>query len=326
MKVLITGCAGFIGLHLAESLIIKGYDVLGIDNLNNYYDVTLKEKNLKILYSRSQKFENFIFIKDDIRTTKHILEWTPDIVIHLASMAGVRYSLQNPTLYSDVNVTGFINILEQCRIIGCRLIYASSSSVYGLNNKVSFNENDKINACNSPYAATKYSKEILAQTYSQIYQLETIGLRFFTVYGPRGRPDMAPYNFLTKIMNEEIIDRYGNDDENSITKRDYTYITDIVSGIISTMTVNLKNKNEIYNLGNSNPIELNTLISTIEKVTHKSAIINQLPAQLGDVPITCADISKAQRDLNYYPKVNLETGIRNTYIHMNLEKNNIKFS
>ena len=137
---------------------------------------------------------------------------------------------------------------------------------------------------------------------------------------------MAPYNFLTKIMNEEIIDRYGNDDENSITKRDYTYITDIISGIISTMTVNLQNKNEIYNLGNSNPIELNTLISTIEKVTHKSAIINQLPAQLGDVPITCADISKAQRDLNYYPKVNLETGIRNTYIHMNLEKNNIKFS
>ena len=236
-------------------------------------------------------------------------------------MAGVRYSLQNPSLYSDVNVTGFINIIEQCRIINCRLIYASSSSVYGLNKKIPFSETDSIDTCNSPYAATKRTKEIIAQTYSQIYSMETIGLRFFTVYGPRGRPDMAPYKFLTSIMNNKSIDKYGNTNEYDITKRDYTYVTDIVDGIISTIKVQMKNKYEIYNLGNNYPIELNSFINTIENVTNKKAIINQLPMQQGDVPITYADITKAQNELNYNPKINLETGIRNMFIDINLKKN-----
>lgn len=321
MRILITGCAGFIGSHLAETLITNGYIILGIDNLNDYYDPKIKENNIKLLYEKAYNYDNFQFIKDDIRTTKHILEWKPDMVIHLAAMAGVRYSLQNPSLYSDVNVTGFINIIEQCRIINCRLIYASSSSVYGLNKKIPFSETDSIDTCNSPYAATKRAKEIIAQTYSQIYSMETIGLRFFTVYGPRGRPDMAPYKFLTSIMNNKSIDKYGNINEYDITKRDYTYVTDIIDGIISTIKVQMKNKYEIYNLGNNYPIELNSFINTIENVTNKKAIINQLPMQQGDVPITYADITKAQNELNYNPKIDLETGIRNMFIDINLKKN-----
>jgi len=236
-------------------------------------------------------------------------------------MAGVRYSLENPSLYSDINVTGFINIIEQCRIIGCRLIYASSSSVYGLNKKIPFSETDTIDTCNSPYAATKYATEIIAKTYSQIYSIETIGLRFFTVYGPRGRPDMAPHKFLINIINNKPIDKYGNTNENDITKRDYTYVTDIVNGIVSTINVSIKNKCEIYNLGNNIPISLNDFINTIEKVTNKKAIINPLPIQPGDVPITYADITKAYNELNYKPKINLETGIRNMFIYFNLTNN-----
>ena len=224
-------------------------------------------------------------------------------------MAGVRYSTQNPILYSDVNINGFINIIEQCRLVGSRLIYASSSSVYGLNTKVPFKENDTIKKCNSPYAASKLSKEIFAKMYSQLYDIETIGLRFFTVYGPRGRPDMAPYKFITKIMNEESIDKYG--DGNSM--RDYTYISDIVSGIISCITIKLKNKSEIYNLGNESPISLNEFIQACEKVTGKKAIINYMENQQGDVPVTYADISKAKEELGYSPKVKILEGLSYVY-------------
>jgi len=317
MKIIVTGCNGFIGSHLCEALLtindikLGPIKILGIDNMNDYYDPSKKMKNLQHIQfiARNYNSDNFMFMEQDIRNTKCITEWKPDIVIHLAAMAGVRYSTQNPTLYSDVNINGFINIIEQCRLIGCRLIYASSSSVYGLNTKVPFNENDIIKKCNSPYAASKLSKEIFAKMYSQLYNIETIGLRFFTVYGPRGRPDMAPYKFITKIMNEESIDKYG--DGNSM--RDYTYISDIVSGIISCITVKLKNKSEIYNLGNENPVSLNEFIETCEKVTGKKAIINYMENQQGDVPVTYADISKAKEELGYSPKVKILEGLSYVY-------------
>lgn len=317
MKIIVTGCCGFIGSHLCEELLkinnikIAPISILGLDNINDYYDQSKKLRNLRCIQDTAKKIndESFMFFQQDIRNTKSIIEWKPDIVIHLAAMAGVRYSIQNPCLYSDVNITGFINIIEQCRLIGCRLIYASSSSVYGLNNKIPFNEEDKIIKCNSPYSATKISKEIFAKMYSQLYNIETIGIRFFTVYGPRGRPDMAPYKFISKIINNEPIDKYGD----GSSMRDYTYISDIVSGIISCITIELKNKSEIYNLGNENPISLNKFIETCEKITGKKAIINNLDNQQGDLPITYADISKAKQDLEYYPKVSLYEGLTLLY-------------
>ena len=303
MKILVTGCAGFIGSHTCEKLLKDGNIILGIDNLNDYYSIEQKSSNIEIL----KKYANFTFLKEDIKNTKEILNWHPDVVLHLAAMAGVRYSLENPKLYSDININGFINILEQCRLINCKLVYASSSSVYGLNTKVPFSEDDPIEKCNSPYACSKRAKEIYAQMYSQVYNLSTIGLRFFTVYGPRGRPDMAPYKFLNKISNEISIDKYGN----GTSSRDYTYISDIVSGIISAIHCN--KKCEIYNLGNSSPVSLNEFIKTCEEVTGKVAIINQMDEQMGDVPHTYADISKAKKDLGYCPKVCLKKGINKTF-------------
>lgn len=318
MKILVTGCCGFIGSHLCEALLqlkdnklYGSIQILGIDNMNDYYDPALKQKNLQIIQSvdRALDYNSFMFMQQDIRNTKCIIEWKPDIVIHLAAMAGVRYSTQNPTLYSDININGFINIIEQCRLVGSRLIYASSSSVYGLNKKVPFSEDDSIEQCNSPYAASKLSKETFAKMYSQLYDLETIGLRFFTVYGPRGRPDMAPFIFLDRISKGLPIDKYG--DGNSM--RDYTYISDIVDGIISCITLKIEKKSEIFNLGNENPITLNLFISVCEQVTGKKAIINLKENQLGDVPITYADISKAKKILNYYPSVKLDVGLYNNY-------------
>ena len=319
MKILVTGCCGFIGSHLCEALLqlnnYKHYgiiEILGIDNMNDYYDSVLKLKNLKIIQTVARQFDyqNFMFMQKDIRNMKCITEWKPDIVIHLAAMAGVRYSTQNPTLYSDVNINGFINIIEQCRLIGCRLIYASSSSVYGLNKKVPFSEEDLIEKCNSPYAASKLAKEIFAKMYSQLYGIETIGLRFFTVYGPRGRPDMAPFIFLDRISKGLPIDKYGDGN----TMRDYTYISDIVNGIISCITFKMENKFEIFNLGNENPITLNQFISVCEHVTGKNAIINNKDNQLGDIPVTYADISKAKRLLNYNPCIKLDVGLYKTFI------------
>ena len=317
MKIFITGCCGFIGSHLCELLLKqKDVEILGIDNMNDYYDPVLKQKNLQIIQSFASKFDynNFQFLQQDIRNTKCIIEWKPDIVIHLAAMAGVRYSTQNPTLYTDVNINGFINIIEQCRLVGCRLIYASSSSVYGLNKKIPFSEDDSIEQCNSPYAASKLSKEIFAKMYSQLYGIETIGLRFFTVYGPRGRPDMAPFKFLDKINKGIPIDKYGNGE----SLRDYTYISDIVNGIKSCILFKMNNKSEIFNLGNENPITLNQFISVCEQVSGKKAIINNKENQLGDVPITYADISKAKKLLNYTPNIKIEEGLYLTFKYLNV--------
>lgn len=306
MIILVTGCAGFIGSHLCEKLLEKNINVYGIDNINDYYDIGQKEDNLKLL----SKYKNFSFRKDDIITTNIVDEVKPEIIVNLAAMAGVRYSLENPELYMRVNVEGQINLLKQSVKNDVKLfIYASSSSVYGLNTNIPFKETDTIDNINSPYAASKRSAEIMANLYNQLYQLPVIGLRFFTVYGPRGRPDMAPYKFLTKIDKGEKFDKYGD----GSTRRDYTYIDDIVNGILGA----IDNKNnvtcEVYNLGNTHTVSLDEFIKTCEEVTGKKAIFNQLPDQKGDVPITFSDITKAKIDLDYNPQTCFKEGLKKMY-------------
>jgi UDP-glucuronate 4-epimerase len=301
--ILVTGCAGFIGSHVCEKLLKNDEVVIGIDNMIPYYDPAVKKKNLEIL----KKYKKFFFEEDDIRSTQIIEKWRPYKIIHLASMAGVRYSIENPKLYVQVNIEGFVHILEEAVKYEVKhIVYASSSSVYGLN-EVPFLETDNIMSCNSQYACSKMVMELFAKTYTQLYdKLSCIGLRFFTVYGPRGRPDMAPYKFLNAIRNGEPIQRYGD----GSTTRDYTYVGDIVDGILGA----LKNKNnrkcEVYNLGNSNPVSLNTFIETCERVCGKKACIIEKPHQLGDVPHTYACIDKARMDLEYEPKMSLEDGLR----------------
>jgi UDP-glucuronate 4-epimerase len=306
INIVVTGCAGFIGSHFTEFILKKGYNVYGIDNLNDYYDVTIKHNNINIL----SQYKNFKFFKEDIRNTNIINHIKPTYVVHLASMAGVRYSIKNPCLYNDINVNGFYNILEQCvKTHVKQLVYASSSSVYGLNKKIPFSEDDTITTCNSPYACSKVSMELNAKTYYQLYNLQSIGLRFFTVYGPRGRPDMAPFKFMSNIKNGIPIDKYGD----GSSGRDYTYIDDIVNGIYSSMINTGEIQCEVINLGNSNPISLNSFIELCEKKCSKKAIINQLDEQLGDVPFTCASIEKAKLLLNYQPKTKLEDGLQKLY-------------
>ena len=306
--ILVTGCAGFIGSHLCEELLKNDYIVYGLDNINTFYNL-YKDKNLEILL----KYKNFIFEKDDIRTTKIISKIKPTKICHLASIAGVRYSLEDPIIYYQNNVEGFINIMEEARKNNIKnVIYASSSSVYGLNEKVPFNEKDNLEKFNSPYALSKYCMELYAKLYYQLYNINSIGLRFFTVYGPRGRADMAPHKFLNSIMNEKIIQKYG--DGNSY--RDYTYISDIVDGIIGAINNKNNIKCDVYNLGNSNPITLNNFIEICEKITNKNAIIEKLPNQLGDVPYTYADINKAKKDLNYEPKITFESGLKKLYEYL----------
>jgi len=306
MKILVTGCAGFIGSHTCEFLLKRGDIILGIDNLNDYYDINKKLENLKIL----EKYENFTFKKEDVCDTTSIQEWKPEKIIHLASMAGVRYSIENPVLYEKVNIGGFIHIMEESVKNGVKqVVYASSSSVYGLNKKVPFSETDEIKTCNSPYACSKMAMEIFARTYYQLYGIKNIGLRFFTVYGPRGRPDMAPYKFLSAIKNGEKFKKFGD----GSSSRDYTYIDDIVNGIIASLDNKKNIECEIYNLGNSSPVTLNEFIYICEKVTGNVALYDQIEEQLGDVPHTYADIRKAKRDLGYEPKIKLEDGLRKLY-------------
>ena len=306
MKIIVTGCAGFIGSHVCKYLLKKGHDILGIDNINNYYDTTIKLKNIEIL----KKYNTFTFIKEDICTTQIISIWKPDKICHLASMAGVRYSIENPKIYIKVNIEGFIHILEEAVKNNVKhIVYASSSSVYGLNKKVPFSEDDEINTCNSPYACSKKAMEMFAKTYYQLYNISSIGLRFFTVYGPRGRPDMAPYKFLKAIMTETPIQKYGD----GSSMRDYTYIDDIVAGVVAAIENKKDIQCDIYNLGNSSPVTLNEFIKLCETVVGKKAIINQIENQLGDVPQTYACIEKAKRDLDYNPKIKLVDGLKKTY-------------
>ena len=306
MKILVTGCAGFISFHLINKLCQRGDEIIGIDNLNNYYSIDKKLNNIKDL----EKYPNFSFHQDDLIKTQIMRNHKFDIVVNIGAMAGVRNSLDNPEIYMSTNVEGQIHLLKECVDSGVKhFVYASSSSVYGCNDKVPFSEDDQLNFINSPYACSKACTEMIAKLYNRLYDISVIGLRFFTVYGPRGRPDMAPYKFLTSIMNNLPIDKYGDGN----TYRDYTYVEDIVDGIIGAIDNKKNKKCEVYNLGNGNPIKLNRFIEICEEVTGKNAIINHLPEQLGDVPATYADITKARNDLGYYPKTSFEEGIKKMY-------------
>ena len=304
MKILITGAAGFIGYHLCKSLLEESCQILGIDNLNEYYDKNIKINRLEILKS----YKNFKFEKVDISKREEITtpfnNFKPDKVINLAAQAGVRYSLKNPYAYIDSNIVGFINIIELC----CQndvsgFIYASSSSVYGSNKKLPFSENDNTNNPISLYAASKKSNELIAHSYSYSYGLHTTGLRFFTVYGPWGRPDMAYYIFTKKILNEEPIIVFNNGN----MKRDFTFIDDIILGTKAAIKKNYKC--EIFNLGNNKIEKIMNIIEIIEKETKRDAIIKFLPIQLGDVEETFSNINKSTKMLDFLPKVSINEGI-----------------
>lgn len=320
--ILVTGAAGFIGYHLSDRLLNDGHQVIGIDNLNNYYDVTLKESRLKLLVDREQ----FTFYKLDLADRKAIdllfALYDFEIVINLAAQAGVRYSLTNPRAYIDSNIIGFSNILEGCRHHPVKhLVYASSSSVYGANTKMPFSVRDNVDRPVSLYAATKKSNELMAHTYSHLYAIPTTGLRFFTVYGPWGRPDMAPILFTKAILAGKSIDvfNYGK------MSRDFTYIDDIVEGVIQVIK-NIPQPNplwidddsnpsssnapyKLYNIGNSQPIELLDFIKTIENCLGKTAQKNFLPLQAGDVVSTYADVTDLMRDVGFQPTTSLKDGI-----------------
>jgi UDP-glucuronate 4-epimerase len=309
MKIFITGVAGFIGSHLVSKLLSEDHEIYGIDNMNDYYDPEIKNENIKIIREHN-KSANFIFEKEDLLNTDVISKWKPDIVIHLAGMAGVRNSIENPEYYMRVNVEGITHLLQESVKSGVsRFIYASSSSVYGRHYKIPFKESDICNNINSPYACSKKCCELIAKLYSDIYQIKTIGLRFFTVYGPRGRPDMAPYKFLKAISEEKPINKYGN----GTSMRDYTYVSDIVDGINGAINYVPQKNVEIFNLGNNSPYSLNEFIKICENVVGKKAIINQMENQKGDVNLTYACIKKAKAQLGYNPQIKLEEGLKKVY-------------
>ena len=304
MKILVTGGAGFIGSHLVKRLLDRGDSVLVIDNFNNYYDPKIKRSNIKG-YISNKKFKLFeIDIRDDLR---HIFEENNiDQVVHLAARAGVRPSIEEPLLYSDVNIIGTANILENCREFDIKtVIFGSSSSVYGINSKVPFTEVDILEHPISPYAVTKISGEQLCKIYSECYSINITCLRFFTVFGPRQRPEMAIHKFVNLISQDKQIPFYGD----GTTGRDYTYVTDIIDGILSAM--DKKFSFEIINLGDSNVVKLKELVEIMEKEIGKKAVLKTMANQPGDVPITYADISKAKKLLGYSPKIKIHDGIAN---------------
>lgn len=322
MSILVTGAAGFIGFHLTKRLLAEGHHVIGIDNLNHYYDVRLKNERLKILEGNPY----FRFYKLDLANldslNKLFENHTFNIVINLAAQAGVRYSLQNPLSYVQSNLVGFLNILEACRHHHIKhFIYASSSSVYGANTKIPFSTTDIADHPVSLYAATKRANELMAHTYSHLYQIPTTGLRFFTVYGPWGRPDMAYYTFTRDIIEGRPIQVFNHGD----MKRDFTFIDDIVEGIIQLLdkppkpTQNWDRENpdpgtsfapyKLYNIGNHNPVKLIDFIHILEKLIGKKAKIDLHPMQPGDVKETYADITNLQKDTGYKPTTPLETGL-----------------
>jgi UDP-glucuronate 4-epimerase len=319
MKVLVTGAAGFIGFHLTKALLDRDDQVIGIDNLNDYYDPALKHVRLDEI-GKHPKLINFEFIKADISDRdlmkKLFADHSFDLVINLAAQAGVRYSLENPHTYIESNLLGFVNILEGCRHSMVKhLVYASSSSVYGMNVKQPFSSDDRVDFPISLYAATKKSNELMAHAYSHLYNIPTTGLRFFTVYGPYGRPDMAYYKFTKAILNGDHIDVYNNGD----MKRDFTFIDDIVEGVIRVMDkIPTPNKNKystakppyrIYNIGNNNPVSLRDFITAIEKACGVKANENHMPMQAGDVPVTFANIDDLIADIKFNPSTSISTGI-----------------
>lgn len=319
MKVLVTGAAGFIGFYLTKALIEKNVQVVGIDNLNEYYDVELKKDRLAILANHENK-ENFEFLKLALEDRSSIFElfqnYDFDVVVNLAAQAGVRYSIDNPHAYVDSNLVGFVNILEGCRNSNIKhLVYASSSSVYGMNSKQPFSTKDCVDYPISLYAATKKSNELMAHTYSHLYGVPTTGLRFFTVYGPMGRPDMAYFKFTKSIIEGNQIDVYNNGE----MKRDFTYIDDIIEGIMRVMDsipketnsniTNAKAPYKIYNIGNNQPVTLRRFITAIESSCGVKASENLMPMQAGDVPITYADVDELISDVGFKPNTSIEDGI-----------------
>ena len=308
---LVTGGAGFIGFHLSKSLLDKGAVVIGFDNLNDYYDVQLKKDRLAIL----EEYENYTFVKGDLSDKSDVFrlfqDYAPQIVVHLGAQAGVRYSIDNPDAYMMSNMMGFFYILEGCRHFPVEhLVYASSSSVYGGNDKIPFSTQDQVDEPVSLYAATKKSNELMAHAYSKLYQIPVTGLRFFTVYGPYGRPDMAYYKFTRKILAGEPIQIYNNGD----MYRDFTYIDDIVQGIENILcnppAQNAKGvQYKLYNIGNNKPEKLMDYIETLERCLGKTAVKEFLPMQPGDVYQTYADVTDLMRDYDFKPNTTIEEGL-----------------
>jgi len=324
MKILVTGSAGFIGSMLSIRLLERDDEVVGIDNHNNYYDPKIKEARLERLI----KYKNYKHYKTDLNDNKKLSEIFKihkfQKVVNLAAQAGVRYSIENPLAYINSNIVGFAHILENCRNNKVEhLVYASTSSVYGANTKMPFSEHDSVNHPLSVYAASKKSNELMAHSYSYLYQLPTTGLRFFTVYGPWGRPDMALFKFTKAIIEEKPIDVFNNGKHT----RDFTYIDDIVEGVIKTLdnpatsNVNWNSKQpdpatsrapwRIYNIGNNNPVQLMDYIKALEKTLGKKAKINFLPLQPGDVPDTYANVDNLKKKFNYKPSTSVISGVSN---------------
>ena len=322
-KILVTGAAGFIGFHLARRYLETGYVVMGLDNLSAFYDVTLKKGRLSLL----ETYSNFIFFERDIADKTSMSSLfsieKPEIVVHLAAQAGVRYSLMNPHAYADSNLTGFLNILEGCRYNGVKhLIFASSSSVYGANTLMPFSVHHNVDHPVSLYAATKKANEIMAHAYASLYGIPCTGLRFFTVYGPWGRPDMALFLFTKAILENRPIDVYNE----GKMKRDFTYIDDIIEGVFR-LTEKIPRPNpdwhgdrpdpatsfapyKIYNIGNNNPVELLEFIRILEKELGQTAKKQMHPMQPGDVPATYADIGDLMADIGFRPSTSIEEGVR----------------
>lgn len=326
MTILVTGAAGFIGYHLCEALIIKGFHVVGLDNINDYYDINLKYARLKHLGINREKANVYntivnsetygnqvqfirMNLEDRVYLPKLFKEFQFDFVCNLAAQAGVRYSIENPEAYVDSNINGFLNILECCRNYKVkRLVYASSSSVYGNSSDIPFKETANVDYPISLYAATKKSNELMAHTYSHLYNIETIGLRFFTVFGPWGRPDMAMFLFTDAILKNMPINIFNNGD----LSRDFTYIDDIVEGVVNTLVRDSQNTSlyKLYNIGNGKPVRLLDFIESLEHIIGIKAKKNMLPMQEGDVNLTFACTSSMAQDYNYRPKVNINNGIR----------------
>lgn len=321
MKYLVTGAAGFIGMHTAKKLLDQGAQVVGIDNLNNYYDPRLKEYRLAQLLP----YKNFTFIKMDIADREGVASLFAKenfaYVIHLAAQAGVRYSIENPFAYVDSNLVGMMTILEGCRHNKVEhLVYASSSSVYGMNAKIPFSETDQVDNPVSLYAATKKANELMAHSYSKLYGIPTTGLRFFTVYGPAGRPDMAPWLFTEAISKGEPIKVFNN----GKMQRDFTYIDDIVEGVVRITALPPAEEvpYALFNIGNNQPIELGRFIAAIEAACGKTAEKQMFPMQQGDVERTFADTSKLEELVGYKPQKGIEEGVNeffNWYMKYNKE-------
>ncbi len=305
MSILVTGAAGFIGYHTAEALLSRGESVIGIDDVNDYYDPRLKQARLERLSARS----GFRFIKGDIADERVFDGVESDRIVHLAAQAGVRYSLKNPRAYIRANVMGHLNVLEFARARGealRHLVYASSSSVYGGNDKAPFSEDDAVERPVSLYAATKRADELISSSYSHLYGIPQTGLRFFTVYGPWGRPDMAYWLFTEALLAGRPLDVFAG----GRLTRDFTYIDDIVSGTLAVLDAPPeRGVARLYNIGNSKPVEVNAFIATLERLTGRAAQRNELPMQPGDVRATHADTSALERDYGFRPATDLEEGL-----------------